>query len=145
MTTVRKVRRRQFATKRKRLAINGGRKVIMVTAERGRVKILWVSTESRLIRIRRTETNARLTRPTIPFLHDSFRIANQENEINRQENEPERQGSQPIAARTGAKAITRRRTYLPSATETSYEEARGQDSLDLFRLLRTGKPDSIVK
>jgi len=145
MTTVRNVRRKWFAIKRKRLAINGGRKVLMVTAERGRVKILWVSTESRLIRIRRTETSARLTRPNIPFLHDSLRIANQESEINRQENEPERQGIQHIAAKTDAKAITRRRTYLPSATETSYEAARGQDSLDLFRRLRTGKPDSIVK
>jgi hypothetical protein len=130
--------------------VNGGRKVLMVTAERGRVKILWVSTESRLIRIRRTETNARLTRPTIPFLHDSLRIANKESKINRQENVPKGQGSQPIAAKAGAKAITRRRTYLPStylpsATETLYEAARAQDSLDLFRRLRTGKPDSMVK
>ncbi len=81
MTTVRRVRRKRFA-------INGGRKVLTVTAERGRMKISWVSTESSLIRIRRTETIARLTRPAIPFLYDSLRIANKESEINRQENAP---------------------------------------------------------
>ena len=62
----------------------------MVIAIRGAMKISWVSTESSLIRIRRTETTARLTRPTIPFLFDSLRIANQENEINMQENESRR-------------------------------------------------------
>ena len=81
MTTVRNVRRKWFAIKRKRLAINGGQKIVMVIAVRGTMKISWVSTESSLIRIRRTETMARLTRPTIPFLFDSLRIANQENEI----------------------------------------------------------------
>ncbi len=53
--------------------------------------------------------------------------------------------SERIAARANARAIRRSGNYLPSPTETWYEAARGQESLDLFRRLRTGKSDSIVK
>ena len=44
-----------------------------------------------------------------------------------------------VVARANARAVMRQGTYLPSSTETSYEAARGQESLDMFRRYRTGK------
>lgn len=64
----------------KRLTING-HKTTVVTIERGYMKILWISTEPRLIRICRTEPITRLPRPTMPFLCDSLIIANHDDRI----------------------------------------------------------------
>ena len=55
---------------------------------------------------------------------------------------PEENPVTEAVARAKTRAIStimQGRTYLPSPSETSYEAARGQESLDMFKRYRTGK------